>query len=649
MRATVLSSVCLLFIALAADVQTAEGAFRSHPPVRPLPRASDRPAARGPGYLVDPVKGKDTNDGSPQSPWKTLAHAVARLKPGDTLYLHGTFYEHVTLSASGTAEKPITIRSAPGEMAVLDGGLRDFFESPQTAWEPFPGGAKGEYRSVRTYSLAGKGKGVVVRGNFGDSMVPLHGYRFLIDFRSDNPYWNIGNKLNTEKGIWCGPGLWYEPESKRIHVRLAHLDLKSFGKDTYRGETDPRKLPLVVAGHEPVLRIDRARHLRIQDLVVRGAAGHTVEIYNAGNIQLDGVTIYGGAPAVHIKSTSGLRLYRCAVRGLSAPWSSRASHKYRSNAPYLLVVAGDLPQSRDFEFSYSEFTDNHDGLIIGTLKGLKFHHNLVDHFDDDGLYLTLGRPVPPEGIHIYQNVLSRCLTTFAFAQSGGPGKNTVGPGVYIYRNILDLRRGTLGGPPTSAEADAKTSLADWWRGSRPAGDHGSPIWEPMFIYHNTVLCGEPAFRNYYGAGLGGHTRGSKRRVFNNIFVQLQGNPGLVFPAVGDDLETGGNLLWGVKDGPAVKGDFFAAFRKSKVFEASRKAHPPGWGTGDLFADPKFVHLPADASATADLRLKPGSPAVDAGVKLPEDWPDPLRKQDRGKPDIGALPLGSEPLRVGTER
>jgi hypothetical protein len=48
----------------------------------------------------------------------------------------------------------------------------------------------------------------------------------------------------------------------------------------------------------------------------------------------------------------------------------------------------------------------------------------------------------------------------------------------------------------------------------------------------------------------------------------------------------------------------------------------------------------------DLRLAKDSPAVDAGVSIPAEWPDPLRSSDEGKPDLGALPLGSEMLRVG---
>ena len=61
-------------------------------------------------------------------------------------------------------------------------------------------------------------------------------------------------------------------------------------------------------------------------------------------------------------------------------------------------------------------------------------------------------------------------------------------------------------------------------------------------------------------------------------------------------------------------------------------------------DPKFVDL-----EKGDLRLTKNSPAVDAGVPVPKEWPDPLRQSDEGKPDVGALPLGAEMLKVGPWR
>src|SRR5947209_7791327 len=76
----------------------AESSSRSHPAMRPLPAASDRPLSTGPKLFVDDARGQDGNAGTAQAPWKTLAHALRRLKPGDTLYLRGgTYHEKVFL------------------------------------------------------------------------------------------------------------------------------------------------------------------------------------------------------------------------------------------------------------------------------------------------------------------------------------------------------------------------------------------------------------------------------------------------------------------------------------------------------------------------------------------------------------------------
>src|SRR5262249_27816638 len=155
------------------------------------------------------------------------------------------------------------------------------------AWEPAPGGVQGEFRSTKTYpALAGKGRrNVPVLGNFADSMVPLHGYRFRADFVTANPYWSLTNNIDPNSGVYCGPGLWFDPDTKRTHARRAHPRLKSLGRDNYRGETDPRKLPLVVAGAGSPLRLVQARHVRLVDLVVRGSAGHTLQIDRCAGVE----------------------------------------------------------------------------------------------------------------------------------------------------------------------------------------------------------------------------------------------------------------------------------------------------------------------------------------------------------------------------
>lgn len=101
--------------------------------MRPLPVASSRPMNDGPARFVDVVGGDDQHDGSRSQPWKTIQHAISQLSPGDTLYLKGgMYYEHITVKVRGSSSRPITIRSAPGELAVIDGGLPECQFAGQT-------------------------------------------------------------------------------------------------------------------------------------------------------------------------------------------------------------------------------------------------------------------------------------------------------------------------------------------------------------------------------------------------------------------------------------------------------------------------------------------------------------------------------------
>jgi hypothetical protein len=649
----------VLLHAVALPLAAADARFASHPPMRPLPVASQRPlATAGPSRFVDPHRGSDDQDGTAARPWKSLGHAAEQLRPGDTLYLRGgTYYEHVALTVASTAEKPITIRAYPGELAILDGGLREFFESPAQAWEPCPDGVPGEYRSVKTYPDLGGAEGQTnVLGNFGDSMVPLHGYRFRTDLQSDNPYWNISSKVQDQQSVYCGPGIYYDAGTGRIHARLVHTRLPGLHEDNYRGETDPRKLRLVIAGRSggPILTLRDCRHVRLQDLVLRGARTSTLEITGCANIELDGLTVYGGQSAVQVRDTVGLRMAHTACRGIAAPWTFRGSLKYRAIEARIFSASGWDPtgaDSRDFELAWCEFTDCVDGVFLGNVHRVRFHHNLLDNVSDDGIFLTAGTAYDGTthggDVHIYQNHLARCLTTFAFGVGHGrqraiEGGKQTGSGVYIYRNVFDFRRPVMYQWPSGPDAPQEISSY-----GRVASDHGGPAWEPMWIYHNTILAGDPPRYDYGTDGLGkamGH--GTSRRVFNNIICQLHGMPGESLPPATADYQADGNLLWSVSDGPGFTGELFAKFRRSPAFEESKSRYAPGWTAHDQFADPQFVRFSSDWRSTVDLGLKPASPAVNAGVTIPSDWPDPLRDLDARPPDLGAVPSGTRAWRVG---
>jgi len=392
----------LLLCALAS-------AARAEPsPMRPAPVPSSRPPATGTIRHVDAARGADTNDGSAGAPWKTINTAIGKLKAGDTLYLHGgTYFEAVAVTTGG-----ITIRSAPGELATIDGGLPEFQRTPATAWEPL---ANGEYRSTATYPALSKGpseqgRGVWITGNFASSMVPLHGYRLVEDLRSKNEYFDFpGDNLAPRAGIYVGPGVWLDRTTHRIHARFAPTTLRSQPVN-YAGGDDPRKLALVIGADRIPLSIT-ASHVRIQDLVVRGSATHTVHVDKASHVELDGLTIFGGSPALWVEAAGNFKLVRSTVRGLAAPWSSRAGMKYRGNSPYLVIASSRGAQSHDWELAYNDFVDSHDGLVLDSVRSLRFHHNLVDNFNDDAVYLTFPpRVAPGDDQQYYENVFARANT-----------------------------------------------------------------------------------------------------------------------------------------------------------------------------------------------------------------------------------------------
>ena len=490
----------------------AKATSRSHPPARPLPTAARRELAAGPKRFVDAARGNDADSGTEQAPWRTLGYALRQLKPGDTLWLRGgTYYERVFLSRSGTAEAPITIGSFPGELAVLDGGLREFVEDPAASWKPFAGGAEGEYVSTRTYRdaddrqvphefLPGSWEpmwGVeeerpLALGLFGDSMVPLHGYRLAADLRSTNELWIGGKEEMRDSGIYCGPGLWFDRETGRIHIRLAHHRLEGLGDRAYRGETDPRRLPLVVAAGfgGDVLRVSGIKHVRIQDLVLRGATGSPmIHIYGSENIEIDHLTVYGGFPALLVNASKGIRVTHSAFRGLAAPWSSRAHMKYRGTPSYQIILQNNQPTNEDIELAWCEFTDDHDFAFLRYVKGLRFHHNLVENFNDDGL--ECGPKLRDHTLFISQNRIGPCLIPFTQHENDkdeSPPDHDARAGVFVFRNVIDLRGGTYTSPPTQPDPTGSYLHAE----GHLAGDHGSPTWPVIHFYQNTVLARRPS-------------------------------------------------------------------------------------------------------------------------------------------------------------
>ncbi|MDA1143031.1 MAG: right-handed parallel beta-helix repeat-containing protein [Planctomycetota bacterium] len=645
------ASTCLLVLSSPWSASAESPRYLSHPPLRLAAGPSNRPMRDGPARFIDAGRGNDSNTGTEDSPWKTIQQGVNQLVAGDTLYLRGgTYYENVYVASIGDAGAPITIRSYPGEVAIIDGGMREFFERPTEIWRSYPEGGNGEFISTRKYLNIRH-----VVGSFGDSMVGLHSYFHAIDLRAKNEFVVQKPDKSDIEPLYCGPGIWYDAKTGYLHARFAHTNLPDY--DNYRGETHPTKLPLVLAPLRSVpLRIAGAKHINVQDLIIRGGGHDTVLLEQCTNIEFDNVTIWCGTFGVRATGAQQLRLIRCGIFGNSPPWQTRYDAGFNTypgrttrdisrlnTHAWLLADANQeydvfcFPFNDDWEIAYCDFGDaGADGLYLGGVN-VRFHHNLVDNTTDDGIYLS---PMYPRHfylrsgakIYLYQNYFSRALTMLAYG-----GTDDTRDIIYFYRNIVDLRTPIRQGRPKETGEPVKPYAG------KLMGDHGGPPWPSMMSYHNTFVAGSPAYSADMWL-LRGANKERPRRMFNNILVH--GSKWLPLAAGNEFAHTDGNLYWMPGLEPETQERQFGDYRKSQAFSDSQKFYPAGFDSQSSVADPKFMKWSLNWTESNDYRLNQGSPAVDAGVALPSDWPDPLREKDAGKPDIGALPSGIQPFAVG---
>ncbi|QDU26410.1 hypothetical protein ETAA8_14880 [Anatilimnocola aggregata] len=642
-----------------ADISAADSPVRSHPSLRTVPPAAQRPLAKGVARFVDAKNGDDAKSGAEAMPWRTLAHACGQLQPGETLYLRGgTYYEPLYLGLQGRADAPITIRSYPGEQAIVDGSLRQFSETPEKIWEPCAGGSAGEYRTVNRWPNLRD-----VIGYFGDSQVGLQTYWHRQDLQSTSEtFTGTGGKGAADKDvdpIYLGPGLWYDQQTGYLHCRLSHTQLPA-PLTNYRGETDPRKLPLTIAAYRSTpLFLDQAEHVQLQDLVIRGGGYVTVLMEQAKHVALDNVTIFAGGYGIRAISTTDLSLTNCGLHGSLAPWTFRSDaskrdypgrpHRNISRLNTHALIELDAgressvwatPQNDRWKISHCHFTDSHDGVYLGAMN-VEFDHNLIENMQDDGIYLSpMYQRHKLDGIDpklvIHHNVFRQLLTALAF---GGNEPNTHDL-IYVYRNIFDLRQ------PIMASRMSETKPEPSLTSGKLIGDHGSPPWSTTTIAFNTVIASGCRDAGMTAAGAASLER--PRRVFNNLFIHTDRLPAISLPAVGLNLISDGNLYWAESIDAKTTDAFFKKYRATPFLAENKKLYEAGSESHSLIADPKLMKLAAEP-AQSDYRIQTGSAAINSGVELAWEGFDPLSKEDQGQPDLGAIPHGGAMFEVGRHR
>jgi hypothetical protein len=671
-------------------------------------------------YFVSPA-GDDRNPGTEAKPFCTIARGLqggsalptSTLQPGDVLTLRsGTYVEAVEVRGlAGMPGQEIIIRSFPGERAVIDSGFSQFRVPNNSQWVPAstvidppapPDGQSpspddprphpDEWFSVQTFPSPVDAS----RGAFLDEPCRrLITYSTVQDFRADNQTfdtiypnqpdpppgpWRVLNEGGvvqtfTYPWVYMGPGLWFNPITHRVHIRLTPTTNNVPGLEDYNGPTDPNELGFAICEvKQKTLIVADSRYLIFRDLTVRFGGDDTIQVGNCQSISLDHLEVWAAEGGVRfVDSLTDVTFRNCRFDGGLPPWFFRGdrknqySYQLEENGPVSenklgkatidVLIHGLGIGQQDVEIDHCEFVNGHDLYLVAA--NTHFHHNWIDNLDDEGLLLDAK---PAAGGCIHSNVITRCLAAISMA-----GKGITAGHWSIYRNLIDLRE------PTAGQRPRWVGDTDVWRFGAPfkSNDTLTAPDGPYVMFHNTFLVYDQraAAYQHYKSALSPHLRQS----FNNIFAvvdpdHLPNNPITFIPPPTFPGPTDGNLYHriGAEDTGAFRvveytsnGVHYSVqnfstlkeLRDSTLFTESKTQYPPGFEANSCLTDPQFLHLAADGTPQMqdDLRLMATSPAKTAAVSLPADLQDldnTLEAIPTAPAPAGCYRLDSDPLQVG---
>lgn len=630
-----------------------------------------------------------TGDGSALRPFATVTHGAKGLEPGDRLSLMtGTYYENVLLEDLGELNAAhIVVCPADGHRATIDGALREFIEEPENAWIEVSGGR--EYRSHGDYDPD------TDRGAFADgrpSYTRLMTHDKHDDFRATNQRFG---KLPVGAGpqgprvklppnppkilalyprrpwVYLGPGLW-QGDDGHVHVRLSHTTHNLPEVEDYRGETDPRKLPLAIwpGGDtaEPTVKISKCTGLEVRGLTIQHGA-RSVLVAGSTDVVLSHLVVNAGNYGIRIgEGCQDIRVTDSVVDGGLPRWSFRSdrkddyviddgSKKGRPNdlgvATSRALIASHI-KTRRLWVEHCEFVNGHDLQLGGS--DVTFIRNWTRNLNDDALYV--GKV--SINMQIIGNVLEECLMGVT-TESKSLGE------IFVHRNLFDLRlptRGRRPHPDPQLVPEIPDLDLEVLRFGNLLKDDDEVNPELNFT-HNTVLVVDQRvassynlFRNPWGS--------THRRAYNNIFVAINRHPQAdrqiaYLPRPTDRAETNGNCYYRI--GRSTAPMFRVREPESRMFADlaaatdpddqyvidNSAAHPPGFEKDGLDKNPRLRRYwpPFELPGVEDLRPAESSPARKQGISLATTalaWLEQLPE-----PDMGCyVTYDSPPLRVGVD-
>lgn len=355
---------------------------------------------------------------------RTISAATTQLAPGDTVLLHaGVYRELVSLDASGTQEKPITIRAAEGETVTLTGADRI------TDWSSVPG-------PERVYSTPWPHKFVAWNKSFTH---PNDDYHRLIGrceqvFLHGYPLRQVLERDKLSRGTFFA-----DIDAQRLYVQPA--DNREIAGEKALVEASTREQIVQVKGSYVVLKGIRFRyaanhaqqgaaqfsgdHLTVEDCVFEytNASGAT---FTGKNIVVRRCVFqHNGQLGFGASHAHGLRMTDCTVRDNNTKGFDRG---WEAGGDKICLTRGAVLEN-------SIFTDNRGNGIwfdIGN-EDCEVRNCLIANNEDAGIFYEISY-----GLHAHDNVIvgnGLAGTPGAWGAAAGISLSS-SPGCTIERNLL---------------------------------------------------------------------------------------------------------------------------------------------------------------------------------------------------------------------
>ncbi len=529
---------------------------------------------------VDQATGDDRNSGlSPGDAVKTIGQGAALVRGGDVLMVRpGVYYETVVFSdLESSKDRPVWIRSEkPGEAVIS--GLWPEADQGRVTWTPL---GDGLYKAAHGDSFMGEAVG-----------------RFLFRYKS---------LADLEAGAVIGinkPPYGFAHQAGQIYLRLPDgADPNGVAVKL----TDKFKRPIVTITNSPYVILD--------GFAVTGAGGtDAIEADRASHhLTLRNLVVTHSRRAARLPDDSLFEwseytypgFYRFvddlidlndgdnrAIFDLVKTYFSDDGNAWLEGG----IAESFATPSRNVEFRFLYTHQIFDGQRLGAFVDSSSHHNVCEYAYDDCIEFEHWRPTHPgSNLRVHDSLLLNAMGSALSHQDSSGGMR--GP-QFVYRNVI-------------YNTDFKHA-------------------HPTFLIKNKNL------------------RASTKIVYHHNLMQN-------WKGVNDGWGQTNWLYWDNKAGAPQ----YLTFRNNiMLFDdlsddgyfndpdsdynilVNARDNPPLRGAAGLYLGTDASVLRFRDRDDLDFSLTEGSPAIDAGIALPIDWPD--SRAISGRPDIGPFEFGEAP-------